>query len=101
MTEQQAIKNFNLENETLSQYTETSFQRIVCTEKIERNNMAIKALEKQSAKKVKIEQWTDTKCECGYCFSKDYDDGYYSIPVENKTNYCPKCGQKLDWGNDD
>ena len=59
--------------------------------------MAIKALEKQIPKKVKIEQWIYTKCDCGYEFSKHHGDGYYSIPLENKTKYCPNCGQKLDW----
>ena len=59
--------------------------------------MAINALEKQIPEKVKIEQWIDTKCDCGYEFSKHRGDGYYSIPLENKTKYCPNCGQKLDW----
>ena len=60
-------------------------------------DMAINALEKQISKKLKIEQWIDTKCDCGYEFSKHRGDGYYSIPLENKTKYCPNCGQKLDW----
>ena len=58
---------------------------------------AINALEKQIPKKVKIEQWIYTKCDCGYEFSKHHGDGYYSIPLENKTKYCPNCGQKLNW----
>ena len=63
--------------------------------------IAIKALEKQIPKKVKIQQWIYTKCDCGYEFSKHHGDGYYSIPLEKKTNYCPKCGQKLDWSDTD
>ena len=47
MTEQEAIKNFQGENKILSQYAETKFQKEVFAKKIERNNMAIKALEKQ------------------------------------------------------
>ena len=62
-------------------------------------SIAINALEKQIPKKVKIQQWIYTKCDCGYEFSKDHGDGYYSIPLEKKTNYCPKCGQKLDWSD--
>lgn len=62
--------------------------------------MAIKALEKQIPKKVKIEQWIYTKCDCGYEFSKHHGDGYYSIPLENKTKYCANCGQKLDWSEE-
>ena len=64
-------------------------------------NMAINALEKQIPKKVKIEQWIYTKCDCGYEFSKHRGDGYYSIPLENKTKYCPNCGQKLDWSDEE
>lgn len=63
--------------------------------------IAIKALEKQILKKVKIEQWIYTKCDCGYEFSKHHGDGYYSIPLENKTKYCPNCGQKLDWSDEE
>ena len=55
------------------------------------------ALEKQIPKKVKIEQWICTKCDCGFEFSKHHGDGYYSIPLENKTKYCPNCGQAIDW----
>ena len=64
-------------------------------------NMAINALEKQIPKKVKIEQWIYTKCDCGFEFSKHHGDGYYSIPLENKTKYCPNCGQKLDWSDEE
>lgn len=63
--------------------------------------MAINALEKQIPKKVKIEQWIYTKCDCGYEFSKHHEDGYYSIPYEKKTKYCPNCGQKLDWSDEE
>ena len=67
----------------------------------EASRMAINALEKQMPKKVKIEQWIYTKCDCGYEFSKHHGDGYYSIPLENKTKYCPNCGQKLNWESDE
>lgn len=63
--------------------------------------VAIQALEKQIPKKVKIEQWIYTKCDCGFEFSKHHGDGYYSIPIENKTKYCPNCGQKLDWSDEE
>lgn len=47
MTEQEAIENFKGENKILSQYAESKFQKEVFAKKIERNNIAIKALEKQ------------------------------------------------------
>ena len=65
------------------------------------NEMAIQALKKQIPKKVKIEQWIYTKCDCGYEFSKHHGDGYYSITLENKTKYCPNCGQKLNWESEE
>lgn len=67
-------------------------------EHIKSIEIAIQALEKQIPKKVKKEQWIDSKCTCGYVFSKHHGDGYYSIPLENKTKYCPNCGQKIDFG---
>lgn len=57
----------------------------------------LEALEKQVTKKVKEEQWIHTQCDCGYCFSKSYPDGYYDVPYHMKTNYCPECGKKLGW----
>ena len=53
--------------------------------------------EKNTPKKVNIQQWIYTKCECGYEFSKHHGDGYYSIPYKKQTKHCPDCGQKLDW----
>ena len=65
---------------------------------LENMELIVQALEKQIPKKVKIEQWIYTKCDCGYEFSRHHGDGYYSIPLENKTKYCPNCGQAIDWG---
>ena len=56
-----------------------------------------RALEKQKPQKIKFKQWEDTKCVCGYEFSRDLGDGYHDIPIERKTKYCPDCGQKLQW----
>ena len=56
-----------------------------------------RALERQKPQKIKFKQWEDTKCVCGYEFSRDLGDGYHDIPIERKTKYCPDCGQKLQW----
>ena len=93
MTENEAIEEFK--------------QRLELIEKCYRGEvenykqaleLGVKTLEKQIPKKVKIEQWIYTKCDCGYEFSRHHGDGYYSIPLENKTKYCPNCGQRLNWG---
>ena len=68
---------------------------------LENMELIVQALEKQIPKKVKIEQWIYIKCDCGYEFSRHNGDGYYSIPLENKTKYCPNCGQKLDWSDEE
>ena len=68
---------------------------------LENMELIVQALEKQIPKKVKIEQWIYTKCDCGYEFSRHHGDGYYSIPLENKTKYCPNCGQAIDWRNEE
>lgn len=59
--------------------------------------ISIDALAKQIPFKIKEEKWTDTKCRCGHVFSRHLGDGYHDIPYQNKTAYCPECGQKLDW----
>nr|DAN97752.1 MAG TPA: hydrogenase/urease nickel incorporation protein [Caudoviricetes sp.] len=59
--------------------------------------IAISSLTKQIPNKIKEERWIDTKCDCGYTFSVHHGDGYYSIPKEKKTKYCPMCGQALAW----
>lgn len=59
------------------------------------------AMEKQTAKKIKQQQWMYTRCSCGHDFSKHHGDGYYSIPQKQKTKYCPDCGQKLDWSDEE
>ena len=58
------------------------------------------ATEKQTAKKIKQQQWMYTRCSCGHEFSKHHGDGYYSISQEQKTKYCPDCGQRLDWSDE-
>lgn len=60
-------------------------------------NSLIVAREKQIPKKIKVEQWTYTKCECGHEFSMGGFDGYYRVPLDNRTKYCPSCGQRLEW----
>ena len=95
MTESEAIKETRFNMSTIG-LSDKAAKRVV-----EARDMAINALEKQIPKKVKIEQWIYTKCDCGYEFSKHHGDGYYSIPLENKTKYCPNCGQKLNWESDE
>ena len=95
MTESEAIKETRFNMSTIG-LSDKAAKRVV-----EARDMAINELEKQIPKKVKIEQWIYTKCDCGYEFSKHHGDGYYSIPLENKTKYCPNCGQKLNWESDE
>lgn len=103
MTESEALKEIIEENNmrinNIKYWLETnpSINHSDCYRNIKKFEIANKAVEKQIPKKVKIQQWIDTKCECGYEFFKHHGDGYYSIPLEKKTNYCPNCGQRLDF----
>lgn len=56
--------------------------------------MAIQALEKQIQKKPKknFEKFSGVWCVCGKYLGKGY--------FVNKPNYCPDCGQKLDWSEE-
>ena len=94
MTEQEAIENFKGENKILSQYAETKFQKEVFAKKIERNNIAIKALEKQMPKKrdEMMGLFGDIEYNCRVC-GQLIEKNYYA--------YCPTCGQKLDWGEEE
>lgn len=62
---------------------------------------AISALEKQMPKKP-IEQSTDEKthykCICGSIQKTVYKGGYR---MGAERDYCDRCGQRLDWGNED
>ena len=49
------------------------------------------AREKQKPHKIKFKQWEDTKCVCGYEFSRDLGDGYHDIPIERKREYPKVC----------
>ena len=110
MTEQEALKYFNNANRTnnmlcilpksdIGKCIIKALEEIQQYRAIGTPEECRAAVEKQTAKKVKIEQWIYTKCDCGYEFSTHHGDGYYSIPYERKTKYCPDCGQKLDWGD--
>lgn len=67
---------------------------------LNKQNIA-EALKKQIPKRVEEKRYMYTLCECGYEFSEHHGDGYYSIPYEKKTKYCPNCGQALDWGQEE
>lgn len=56
--------------------------------------VAIHALEKQIPKKPKknFEKFSGVWCVCGKYLGKGY--------FVNKPNYCPDCGQKLDWSEE-
>lgn len=57
------------------------------------------ALEKQVGKKPKfLHMLSDTlfktRCDCGYVFTAD-------INYAKNIKYCPYCGQKLDWSDEE
>ena len=58
-------------------------------------DMAIKALEKQIAKKPIIKQWCPAKCPtCKQTLSESKGDGYWKHYTS--LSICD-CGQRLDW----
>ena len=100
MTENEAIKNLK---DILDECTESEeavcYVTYVNAPDLE---MAIKALEKQIPKKPTYEGdgyapdgmfiWGEWICPCcGRRYEVDYDD----------YDYCPDCGQKLDWSNEE
>ena len=64
-------------------------------ETAEAQEMAIKALEKQIAKKPIIKPWNPATCPCcGNDLSESVGDGYYKHFYS--LTFC-ECGQRLDW----
>ena len=65
---------------------------------------AISALEKQIPKEIDFEMnFGDCEsrfaCKCGKKILVRHDRGVMNN--HNAPNYCPKCGQALDWGDSD
>lgn len=59
-----------------------------------------KAVDKQKPKKIIIRDWNPTKCPtCGHELSTSLGDGYYKHPTFLER--CPKCGQTIQWENED
>lgn len=91
MTESEAIKEIETSIELAKMCTQ-NFER---TKEIEAYAMAIKALEKQIPKKPNknFEKFSGVWCSCGKYFGKGY--------FVDKPIYCPNCGQKLDWSDEE
>ena len=64
-------------------------------EHIKSIEIAIQALEKQIPKKPhkNFEKFSGVWCSCGKYFGKGY--------FVDKPIYCPNCGQKLDWSDEE
>lgn len=98
MTENEAIKNIkDIIDECTEREEAVCYVTDVDAPALE---MAIKALEKQIAKKPTYDGdgyaadgtfiWDEWICPCcGRRYEVDYDD----------YDYCPNCGQKLDWSD--
>ncbi len=57
--------------------------------------LAIEALEKQIPKKpIKLIDWGNNRCPC--CGTLYGEDG-----IMENYDYCPDCGQKIDWSDDE
>ena len=92
MTEQEAISCLKADKEYLTDMK-------ICDG--EEMDIAINALEKQIPKKPYIQQVEieDYDRDCMECPSCDSFLGYETDCKEEhyQDNYCPNCGQKLDW----
>ena len=103
MTRKEAITQLKMDRDLCSFNPMTGEEEPMnedCRKSAEALEMAIKALERDTPMKVNIEKWIYTQCPsgCGYELSTHHGDGYYSI--DKKLTFCPKCGQRLDWGCD-
>ena len=35
--------------------------------------------------------------DIGFCFCHTREKGHYIVRTDNHDNYCPNCGQRIDW----
>ena len=99
MTVEEAKKIAKLECALEFCKKESMLEQYVSDEKWKYFDVAANAIEKQMPKKIHISPYIYTRCNCGYEFSIHYGDGYYGVPEEKKTHFCPNCGQALDWSD--
>lgn len=94
MTESEAIERLNCLR-LYMQITDKNSDSKFLDEDYEANAMAIKALEKQIPKKPhkNFEKFSGVWCSCGKYLGKGY--------FVDKPIYCPDCGQKLDWSDEE
>ena len=94
MTEIETIKEVRFNMSTIG-LSDKAAKRVV-----EARDMAINALEKQIPKKPYIQQ-DDRNNDCLECPSCDSFIGYeYDCRDEHyQINYCPCCGQAIDWSD--
>ena len=85
--------------EFLKKYTDDEVYTKKC---ISAHSMAISALEKQIPKKAKFDfnlndRTSSYRCDCGKWIKVRHDCGTFNN--NNAPNYCPECGQRLDWSD--
>lgn len=101
MTEQEAIEILEQDTKTLSEaINESNLERVknVLSGRVEANNVAIKALEKQIPKKVaKVKIPNTSFCKA----STRYKCPSCRVTLCSDWNFCFECGQKLDWSEEE
>ena len=89
MTDQEAIERLKC----MRAFMEIEDKKNACkflNEDYEANKIAIEALEKQIPHKFSRKCVTSRVPICGKC------DGIIDL-LQGELNYCPNCGQKVDW----
>lgn len=99
MTYQETLKHFN----SLQKRYTTEHNGVMC----EKVKIAIEAIEKQIPKKQRIthhkylcngKEETVDLMHCPICFEHM---GYFDSLLNKGTAYCHRCGQAIDWSDDD
>lgn len=99
MTESEAIERLNCLR-LYMQITDKNSDSKFLDEDYEANAMAIKALEKQIPKKPVNYDKHYYKCPC--CNEDlEIDDDMLFVYDEEPPKFCIKCGQKLDWSDEE
>lgn len=72
---------------------------LLCAD-VEAIDMAIAALEKQDGKRLSVNMIEVFDYNEGYCEKPEYHCSACGRIIVKKHNYCPKCGQRIDWSDE-
>ena len=103
MTNKEAIEILNRDRD-LCRFNPMTGERVPmskdCEDSANALDVAISALEKQDGKRLSVNMIEVFDYNEGYCEKPEYHCSACGRIIVKKHNYCPKCGQRIDWSDE-